>query len=222
MITENYASFFKSLAKNNRKEWFHANKQAYENEVKKPFLALVETLIPKLQSLDANISSNPKDALFRINRDIRFSKDKTPYNTLMKASFAPGGKRSTLPGFYLGMGANTLHLGGGLINLKGPALRAIRTAIAQHTEEFIKIVEAKSFIKKYDQLKGEQSKRIDKEFKSILEKTPLIAHKQFYVMCELPLKEYLNSDQLPPTIMEYFEACQPLNQFLKQSLSIKS
>ena len=87
-MTENYISFFKGLEENNTREWFHGHKKEYENEVKKPFLNLLDRLIPELMALDSSISPNSKDALFRINRDIRFSKDKTPYHTILKASFA--------------------------------------------------------------------------------------------------------------------------------------
>ena len=75
----------------NNKEWFHKNKKSYEG-AKNAFLALLDSLIHELSLLDSNISPVAKDALFRINRDIRFSKDKTPYNTLLKAGFSPGGK----------------------------------------------------------------------------------------------------------------------------------
>ncbi|MEL7427046.1 MAG: DUF2461 domain-containing protein [Bacteroidota bacterium] len=218
MVTKSYVDFFRGLEKNNHKEWFHANKQAYENDVKQPFLRLLEALLPELLSLDAAISADPKDALFRINRDIRFSKDKTPYHTLLKASLTPGGKKSGLPGFYLGISAYSIHVGGGMIQLKGPALKAIRVAIAERTEEFMAIVKADSFTTKFGELKGESAKRMDKQFQATLEKTPLIALKQFYAMRELPLAAHLNSSEVPTMILNYFKAIHPLNHFLKSAL----
>lgn len=215
MITKNYVTFFNGLEKNNNKDWFHANKSAYENDVKKPFLALLDQLIPEIKQLEPEISHNPKDALFRINRDIRFSKDKTPYNTLLKAGFSAGGKKSVLPGFYLGISAEKIHIGGGVFNLKGEDLKNIRTLIADDTEEFVKIVNDPTFLSNFTALKGEQAKRLDKTYQPVLEKTPYIANKQFYAMREISLTDYLNSNQLPEVIMDSFKTIHPLNQFLK-------
>lgn len=217
MITLNYIRFFKGLEKNNNKEWFHQNKEAYENDVKKPFLALLESLIPKLSKLEPAISPDPKDALFRINKDIRFSKDKTPYHTLLKAGFSPGGKKSKLPGYYLGISSEKIHIGGGLFNVPAASLKACRTLIAENTDEFIEIVHSDAFVSIFKDLKGEQAKRLDKSFEPLLSKTPYIANKQFYAMCELPLLENLDSNKMVSEITNTFKEIYPLNQFLKKA-----
>lgn len=219
MITQNYITFFKDLEKNNNKEWFHGHKTAYENDVKKPFLKLLEKLIPELEKLEPQISLNPKDALFRINKDIRFSNDKTPYHTLLKAGFSPGGKKSKLPGFYLGISAEKIHVGGGLFNLKGTDLKNVRTLITENTDEFIQLVNSKSFISTFQELKGEKAKRLDKNFQSILSKTPYIANKQFYAMREFPLIDYLYFDKMFSTVIDSFKTINPLNQLLKKAFS---
>lgn len=218
MITKEYAKFFLELNQNNNKEWFHANKKTYEIQVKKPFLDLLESLIPKVESLDPNISMNPKDALFRINKDIRFSKDKSPYNTLMKAGFSPGGKRSTLPGFYLGIGAKTVHAGGGLFNVDTTQLKQVRTAISNHTDEFIAILKQPQFKSTFGGLQGEQAKRLDKSFQKTQELTPYIANKQFFAMTEFSMDKIIDNAHADDLIFTYFQAIQPLNEFLKKSL----
>ncbi|MGD1847987.1 MAG: DUF2461 domain-containing protein [Salibacteraceae bacterium] len=219
MIAAPYVAFFEGLEQNNHKAWFHANKATYEKEVKLPFTDLVASLISELTALEAAIAPNPKDALFRINRDVRFSKDKTPYNLLMKASFVPGGKKSKLPGFYLGIGAHRVHAGGGLMNLSGADLKRIRQAIADDTQGFVSIVSAAPFVHHFGELKGNRAKRIDKDLQPVLEKTKLIANKQFYAMRQFDLAPYLNSDQLNTVLMEHFKAIYPLNQFLKKALT---
>jgi len=219
MITDKYVAFFRGLKKNNHKEWFHENKKVYENDVKKPFLDLLELLIPEIKMLEPGISSNPKDALFRINRDIRFSKDKTPYNTIMKAGFSRGGKRSELPGFYLGIDQDHIHMGGGLFNLKGPELKKVRSYIAQSTDEFVQIVNSKSFKERFGELSGERAKRVDKAYQPLLDKTPYIANKQFYAMQQIPLTNHINSDQIPGVIMESFREVSMLNNYLNEALS---
>ena len=208
--------FLSAIKKNNNKEWFHENKKRYEKEVKEPFLALVDELIPEVRKMEPLVSTNPKDALFRINRDIRFAKDKTPYHTLLKAGFSAEGKKSMLPGFYLGMSADSIHVGGGLFNLDGEGVKAIRNLIAEQTASFIEIVEQKEFKKLLGELKGERAKRLDKTLIPIQEKTAYIANKQFYAMAEIPLKNYLNSNSINEVIIDCFKVIYPLNQFLNQ------
>lgn len=217
MITEQYAEFFQGLAANNHRDWFHEHKEAYENHVKQPFLELVEQLIYQLKELEPFLSPDPKETLFRINRDVRFANDKTPYNTLMKAGFSPMGKKSFHPGYYLGISADTIHVGGGLFNLKTPELNQVRELIAEDPRAFNRIVNAPAFLEKFGELKGEKAKRLPKEIKHHLKKAPLIANKQFYAMAELPLTGHIDSEDLPDTIMEYFRVIDPLNQYLKKA-----
>lgn len=217
MITTAYSDFFAGLEKDNSKAWFDEHRKNYENDVKKPFLALLSKVIPELSKYEAQISPNPKDALFRINKDIRFSADKTPYNTLMKAGFSPGGKKSFLPGYYLGIGSDTIHMGGGLFNIKAQEVKAVRDLILDETKMFTSIVHGKSFTNMFGQLAGDVAKRINKEHQAVLDTCPEIAHKQFYAMCKVPLKPWLGKDGLDVEIMKYFKEISALNQFLNKA-----
>lgn len=217
MITKEYITFFQELEKNNNKHWFHEHKKRYETEVKRPFLALLETLIPVMASLEPAITTKPKEALFRINRDLRFSKDKTPYHTLLKAGFSPGGKKSSLPGFYLGISATSIHVGGGLFTIQPKDLKEIRGLIAGSPDEFNGIVTSDAFVSTFKELKGERSKRLDKQLEPIKSQVHYIANKQFYAMRELPVIDHLNADQLISTLNNTFKAINPLNQFLKKA-----
>ena len=213
MITEAYPSFFKSLEKNNSKTWFDEHRKEYENNVRQPFIDLLNELIPFLSDLEPRISHEPKDALFRINRDTRFAKDKTPYNTLMKAGFSPGGRRSELPGFYLGISSEKIHVGGGLFNVKPPQLKAIRNHILNNSYEFQKCVGGQSFTAKFGELKGEKAKRLDVAFRDALDQIPELAHKQFYAMAELPLKAYIGKN-IVEVVRSHFTEIDGLNKFL--------
>ncbi|MTI38828.1 DUF2461 domain-containing protein [Fulvivirga lutimaris] len=218
MITKEYISFFKGLEKDNNKEWFHANKSTYETHVKAPFIALMDDLINEIQEFDSDISMNAKDSIFRINKDVRFSKDKTPYNTLMKAGVSPGGKRSELPGYYLGISADTIHMGGGLFNLDTTNLKKVRTYIVDNAEEFKKLINDTTFVQHFESLKGDQAKRLDTQFKAVQAEVPDIANKQFYAMTELPLKDYVGSEKLKSVIMDRFKLISPMVRFLKKAL----
>ena len=219
MITQEYILFFEKLASNNHKEWFDENRKRYEEHVRKPFIELVQSLIPALMEIEPSILPDAKKALFRINRDIRFSKDKTPYNTMMKAGLSPGGKKSELPGFYLGIGADNVHLGGGLYQLDKNALKNVRTLIAGHTDEFLDIINASSFKKHFGELKGDQNKRIDAEFHPVIEQTSHILNKQFYAMATLPTSQFINESNQVEALMGYYRAVQPLHSFLNKAFT---
>ncbi len=217
MITKAYSEFFKELDQNNNKAWFHANKKRYEHDVKGPFLDLLSDLIPVLREWDSRILQDEKKAMFRINRDVRFSKDKTPYHTLLKAGFSPNGKKSMLPGYYLGISADTIHVGGGLFNVKPPELKIVRQHIAHHLDDFLSIVNAEEFKATLQGLKGETSKRIDKTLEEVANKTALIYNKQFYAMATMSLSDYCETPNLKGAIIKHFEAIRPLNEFLNET-----
>lgn len=218
MIDQKYINFFKSLEKNNHKEWFDEHRKEYEQHVRAPFIQLIENLIPSLMEIEPSILPDAKKALFRINRDIRFSKDKTPYNVLMKAGLSPGGKKSELPGFYLGIGSDYVHMGGGLYQLSTETLKRVRYYIAAHSQEFLQIVEAPDFKKVLGGLKGDKNKRISPDLQAAFEQNPHIANKQFYAMAKMPTSQFIKSDNQVEALMDYYKVVQPLHSFLNKAL----
>ncbi|KAB7528687.1 TIGR02453 family protein [Flagellimonas olearia] len=217
MITKEYTLFFEELTQNNHKEWFHANKKRYEEKVKLPFLSLMHGLLQELTSWDGRIPPNAKNALFRINKDVRFSKEKTPYHTVLKAEFSPHGKKSMLPGYYLGIDATTIHVGGGLFTLRPPELHLVREHISKNSSGLEDVVNDLTFIQNFGRLKGEKSKRLDKNLLQTAKKTALIYNKQFYAMAEFPLEPFYNSEELLDEILLHFKAIRPLNMYLNQA-----
>lgn len=217
MITQEHNQFFKELTQNNTKEWFHQNKKRFENEVKTPFLNLLDVLLNTLTEWDERIPSDPKKALFRINKDVRFSKDKSPYHTILKASFSPDGKKSMLPGYYLGIDATSIHVGGGLFMIRPPELAVIRGHIAKDPSTIETIVGTSDFTQNFGWLKGEKAKRLDKSLLPAADKTDFIYHKQFYAMAEFPLEPFYESELLEDEILLHFKAIRPLNTYLNQA-----
>lgn len=218
MITKAYSQFFKELSKNNHKEWFHANKKRYDKEVKAPFLGLLDELLVTLVEWDSRILPDPKKALFRINRDVRFAKDKSPYHTIMKAGFSPNGKKSILPGYYLGIDSDSIHVGGGLFMLRPPELKKVREYIAEEPHELEELVQDINFTQNFGKLKGEKSKRLDKNLLKASEQTDLIYHKQFYAMAEFPLEPFYGKSELVDEVFSHFKVIRPLNTYLGQAL----
>lgn len=215
-----FSRFFKDLAKNNNTVWFNENRKTYENEVKKPFAGLVEEMILRIQAVDPAVNIQAADAMMRINKDIRFSKDKTPYNTHVGAIISPYGRKSKeYPGMYLQLSADKIMVYGGAYMVEKANLQSIRRAIADHMPNFDKLISNKDFIQKFGSIQGEKNKVLPAEFKSVQLKQPLVANKSFYFFAEPDYKN-LFSEQLPELLMDYYHAAKPLNDFLAKCISI--
>ncbi|HCS21707.1 MAG TPA: TIGR02453 family protein [Bacteroidetes bacterium] len=212
-----FLSFFKELAKNNTTEWFNANRKTYEKEVKKPFADFVMDMIIRIQKHEPEIQIKPADAIMRINKDIRFSKDKTPYNTHVAAILSKTGKKDkSYPGLYFQLSPEGLAIYGGAYMIENDKLEKIREHIATHLKEFKSLYSDAAFKEKFGAIQGEQHKRIPQAFQEAHAKEPLIANKQFYFSAFLK-PEIIVSEKLPEKIMEYYIVGKKINDFLKQA-----
>lgn len=217
-FTEDFLKFFQGLAKNNEREWFHANKKDYETHVKNPFKDFVQLIIDKMQEVDPTVVILPKDAIFRINRDIRFSKDKTPYKTNVSAAISAGGRKDhSKPGIYFEMGAEKFGIYSGVYMPDKNQLQSIREGIASQPKEFGKILKDRKFKKFWGEIHGEKNKRIPKEFKEDVETQPLIANKQFYVMTQFDADKILDP-KLDKIIMDHYLAAKPMGDFFYEAI----
>ena len=213
-FNQDFIDFFKELSNNNNRDWFNENKQRYIESVKDPFYFFIEELIHEIHDDDKSINITPKEAIFRIYKDVRFSKDKLPYKTTTSAIISPGGRKDfTTPGYYIEMDANGIRLYGGAHFLDKTQLQNLREHIASNLDEFKKLQNEKKFKKKFGTLLGEQNKRIPKEFKEAAEIEPLMANKQFYYRVDLSTKKVL-SNTLIDSLMKLYAVGKPINQFL--------
>lgn len=213
-FTEDYFNFFKELAANNHRDWFHENKKRYENSVKNPFNAFVAELIRLVQLEDKSVDIEPKQAIFRINRDIRFSKDKTPYKTNNSAIITKDGRKGMYnPGLYIEMGPAHIRVYGGLYRPEKELLYAIRKKIAANPAALEKAINNAAFKKEYGEIRGDKNKIIPKEFKAVSEKQPLIYNKAFYYFTEIPL-EKISSPKLAELVLEKYRAAKSVRDFL--------
>lgn len=218
-FTSEYEQFFKELADNNNKEWFNENKKRYENHVKKPFEKFIADMILRMQSYDPDCKIQPKDAVFRIYRDIRFSKDKTPYKTQMSAIVGRGGRKDhSLAGMYVELGNGHLRIYGGVYQPDKDQLQAIRQEILYNMEDFDKVINEKNFKKHFGEIRGDKNKRLPTEFAEVQEQQPLIANKQFYYFSNLDSK-LITSDKLIDKLYEAYEVSQPIREFLHAPLN---
>jgi len=216
-FSKTFVQFFKDLSKNNSTAWFDENRKTYEKEVKKPFELFVAEMIKRIGKDDPEVKIAAKDAIFRINKDIRFSKDKTPYNTHMSANIsAYGRKNKAYPGLYFMLSPEGISIFGGAYMLEKDQLEKMRGLIAKEGAKFEKAIGDKNFVKHFGKLQGETMKRIPEEWKAAHAKQPLIANKQFYFQAKLPAS-LITSDKLADEIMEYYKAAKPVNEFLKRA-----
>lgn len=217
-FTKEFTTFLSELEKNNNREWFTENKNRYENFVKIPFEHFVQDMIFLIQEVDENLGTTPKEAIFRIYRDIRFSKDKTPYKTHVSAVIANGGRKNvTDPGVYLELSANEAKFYSGIYQMDKEQIFKVRSFIASNLEEFNSLLKGKEFKKYFGTIHGEQNKVLPTEFKEIAKTQPFIANKQFYYFGKLP-KEKILSKTLSKDLMKYYFAAQPMNKFLYEAL----
>lgn len=217
-FTKDFISFFKELEKNNNKEWFDANRKRYEASVKKPFYTFLDEMIGRINALDPEVRIQAKDAVMRINRDIRFSPDKTPYNAHYGGIISSAGRKDkTVPGIFLRFTATKIGILGGAHGIDKDQLRKVRTTIAKDLKGFKQLINGKAFKEKFGEILGDKHKRIPKEFQSAFEKEPLIANKAFYYMAEIPAKN-ITDDRLPDIIMDHWTVARPVMDFLTKAM----
>lgn len=215
-FNSDYLDFFKELAANNNKEWFDANRTRYEKSVKQPFEAFVTEVIKSIQAHDPAIAITHKDAIFRINKDVRFSKDKDPYKLNRSAIIAPNGKKDkSFPGLYFEMGPEHFRIYGGVYMPDKFQLYDIRAAIAENPTTFNQLTQEKSFISTFGEIHGEKNKIIPKEFIAAGASIPLIYNKQFYWFKEFSAETILDKNLLDILLKTYLANKKQMDFFAK-------
>lgn len=217
-FSPDFNTFFKDLARNNNKDWFDANRDRYEANVKRPFEAFTAEAIQRIARHDKHVRIEPKEAIFRINRDIRFSRDKTPYKLEASAIISPAGRKDhSVPGIYFAFGPEAVKFYGGCYMPDKDQLHRIRKALVRDGKGFRKLVGAKAFKKLFGEVQGEANKVLPAEFKAAAVLEPLIANKQFYVGAELPAG-LVASSRIMDKFMDHYLAMSPFNQWLLAAL----
>lgn len=213
-----YLDFFEELSENNSKEWFDKNRKRYEKSVKTPFENFTVDMIAQLNLIDEKITMQAKDAMFRINRDIRFSNDKTPYKLHRACFISAGGKKdNAYPGYYIQLGKEGLILAGGIYEADKHIIQRFRTYIANNLDEFNSLINDKKFKDAFGELKGEKNKIIPKEFQQVFKKETYIANKQLYFWKEVD-KKIIISENLVEFILENFKAAEKVKKFLTNAI----
>jgi uncharacterized protein (TIGR02453 family) len=215
-----FLQFFIDLAPNNNKEWFDINRKRYEQIIKEPFKKFVQHLIDELSKTDeAYKNLEAKDCIFRINRDIRFAKDKSPYKMMVSAVIAPGGKKSkAINGVYFEFGPEYVRVYGGIYEIEKDDLLIIREGIAANVAKFQKAYNNPIFTEVFGTILGDKNKIISKELKEAAEKEPLIFNKQWYFYKQFE-PEILLSEDLDQVILKCYKAGRPVEEYFNDLIN---
>ncbi|NNF02464.1 MAG: DUF2461 domain-containing protein [Bacteroidia bacterium] len=217
-ISKNTIKFLKDLKKNNNREWFNDNKSRY-NDAKDDFTNFVAELIPGIAKFDKEIKDlDPKKCVFRIYRDVRFSKNKDPYKTNLGAHMLPGGRKTehSRAGYYIHLEPGKSILAGGPYMPPGPWINAIRSEIDYNTKEFKKIINAASFKKYFGEIEGDKLKTAPKGYPKDHPEIELLKFKSYLAVHNLKDKDVVDA-KFKKHAMTVFKAMQPFDKFLNRS-----
>lgn len=213
-FSKDFVAFFKELSANNNKEWFDLNRKRYELEIKEPFKKFVQLLIDRMgKKYPEMIGLQSKDCIFRINRDVRFSKDKIPYKTSVSAVIGEGGKKSKNGrGFYFELTPDYVRIYGGIYEMEREDLMVLREDISYSLDKFKAAYSDPRFIHVYGEIKGEKNKILAKNLQIAAQKEPLLFNKQFYYFTEMTAETVL-ADNLDNLLFTAYEAQEPVESY---------
>jgi len=215
---KDFFAFFRELKAHNERPWFEANKQRFRDSVQAPMSAFIADMAPRLKKVSKNFVADPKPnggSMFRIYRDVRFSKDKRPYKEHAACHFRhAAGKDVHAPGFYMHFGAGEVYFGGGMYMPDAPALGRIRDAIVQKPAAWKAVKANRAFVKAFGELGGDDvllraPRGYDPEHPLIDD----IKRKSFFAMHEADVK-LASSPKLVDAVANSFAAAGPLMRFL--------
>lgn len=218
MNVSNILKFLSELEKHNTKEWMDANKSWYQ-DCRSEFLGFVDELISEVAKFDQNIEGlKSHKCIFRINRDIRFSKNKDPYKTNFGSAMGEGGRNAGNPIYYFHLEPKRAFLAGGLYMPEPESLKKIRQEIDYNPEELKKLVSEDAFTKAFGAIEGDRLKTAPKGYPKDHPNIELLRLKSYIVVKDLSKKEIV-SDQLLDQILYHYKLIKPFNDYLSVAIS---
>ena len=219
MDTKTIIDYLSELSRNNNREWYHANKEAYK-KANAAFENMLQDLMFEIGKFDSSIlQNNPKDLTFKIVRDTRFSNDKSPYNPAFRAHISSKGKLPVPVGYYLMIKPdNQSFLGGGLFaDMFKDATTMIRDYIAQNGEEWEKIIHKPEF-EKYFTVEGTALKNVPAGYEKEHPQAEYLKNKSWYLEYPLKDEEVKDAETFLAKAAEIFRIMKPFNDYLNKAL----
>ena len=209
--------FLNDLKRNNNREWFQSNRNRYE-AAREKVLFMTELFIREIRKFDNDIPMmDPKECLFRIYRDIRFSPDKRPYKTHFGSFIGKGGFKSNRAGYYFHLRPGENYLGGGIYMPPAPVLKALRTAIFDQPEAYMDILNDPGFKCYFTDYEGEKLKTAPKGFPPDFPYIELLKPKSYAFGMNLTDAEVLDGEYIDKTV-DIFREMHKMNRFLNEAL----
>jgi uncharacterized protein (TIGR02453 family) len=210
--------FLRGLKRNNRRDWFAARRDVYESEIRQPLIAIVERLATDFRGFAPQLVANPKQSVYRIYRDTRFSENKAPYKTHVAAVFPPRGlPKHEGAGVYFHVSPDEVWVGGGMYAPQTPQLHSVREHIAQNVKRLRAIVEAPGFRREVGALEGEKLQRVPRGFPKDHEAAEFLKMRQFLAGRQFP-SSLATTGRFYPTLLMVFRQVAPLIHFLNEPL----
>jgi uncharacterized protein (TIGR02453 family) len=210
--------FLRQLKTHNTREWFQARKEVYDNKIKAPMAELVLVLGEALREIAPELDTDPKKAMYRIYRDVRFSRDKSPYKTHVAAKFGPRGVGKYMGGgTYFHFSGDEALVGGGIYAPGPQELLAVRQHIAENVDEYRRITGDRKFRRAFKNVEGEKLKRMPKGFSADHPAADLLLYKQFLAFTYLPA-ETVETPKFAKEVLKHFELMLPFLRFLNRPL----
>ena len=220
MLEPQTLRFLKQLKKNNNKNWFDAHRADYE-AAKIDFQNFIQLVIDDLERKDLTIAgTNARECLFRINRDVRFSKDKSPYKTNFGASIKRGGKKSLFAGYYFHCEPGNSFIGGGLWMPEPSQLKKVRQEIDYCYEEFKALLEGQNFRATYGNIYQNDDIKLSSVPKGYEKDNAAIEYLKLkcFIAETRVTDEELTKGSLHRKTVAAFEALQPLLLFINRTI----
>ena len=210
--------FLHALKRNNNRDWFHSHKSIYEQYVKQPMTELIAALAQEFQKFAPEMLASPKVSAYRIYRDTRFSKDKSPYKTHVAVVFPRSGLgKHEGAGLYLHISTQELLIGGGLYMPLPEDLNAVRNHIVDHPDRFFAILEHDRFRKIFGSLGGDRLQRVPQGFPVDHVAAAYLKYKQFLAARNFPPR-VATTPRFYKLVLETFQAILPLVRFLNDPI----
>ena len=210
--------FLRSLKRHNNREWFQQHKGDYDQYIKQPMANLVAALADDFRKFAPEMVASPKVSVYRIHRDTRFSKDKSPFKTHAAAVFPPSGLgKHEGAGFYLHVGPSETLVGGGLYMPFPEDLNLVRRRIAGDTAAFLKIIRNRQFRKIFGSIEGEHLNRVPRGFPADHPAAEYLKYKQFLAARIFP-SDIAVTPGFYSLVIETFRAILPLVRFVNEPL----
>lgn len=218
MNTKNVIDFLSELKVNNDRDWFQKNKKLYES-IKSEMLAFLERIISGIALFDPEVTAvQPKDCIFRIYRDVRFSNDKSPYKTHIGAFISKTGRKGNHPGYYIHIEPEQSFLAGGLYMPPPDLLKAVRNEIYFNADLFKAIINHPDFTKFFGKLDDfDKLSRPPKGFDPDWPDIDLLKYKSYVVTHHLRNEAFLKAAP-EDLVLRVFKALYPLNVFLRRAM----